>query len=249
MTDSHPTPSPAGNHHFATTRWSVVLAAGHPAAPHSDQALAELCQAYWYPLYAYIRRRGHSREDAEDLTQSFFARLLARQDFRGLDPRHGRFRAFLLACLKNHLANEHDHQSRLKRGGNIPHLTLDWQDADRRFQGTAAEPAAKDHQFDREWALALLERVLERLATECQTEGRAEVFQHTRAFLSFHHDGIPYAQAAQALNLDEGAVRVAVHRLRKRYRDLLRDEIAQTLLDPAQADEELRSLRAALAAP
>jgi RNA polymerase sigma-70 factor (ECF subfamily) len=227
----------------------VVHAAGRHSSPHSDQALAELCQAYWFPLYAFIRRQGHSRENAEDLTQSFFARLLARQDFQRLDPSQGRFRAFLLACLKNHLANEHDRRSRQKRGGGMPHLTLDWQEADRRFQGTAAEPAAPDHQFDREWALALLERVLERLANECQSEGRADLFQHTRTFLSFHHDGIPYAQAAQALNLDEGAVRVAVHRLRKRYRDLLRDEIAQTLLDPAQADEELRSLRAALAAP
>jgi RNA polymerase sigma factor (sigma-70 family) len=238
---------PASGDYFVSTRWTVVLSAGHKSSPQSDRALAELCQIYWYPLYAYVRRQGQSREDAEDLVQAFFARFLEKNYLEGLSNERGRFRAFLLACLKHFLANEFDKAARQKRGGGIQHLSLDWQDADARFHLEPPDYASPDRAFDRAWALALLEHVITRLRDECVAEGKAPLFDQARGYLMVGESAIPYGQAAQALGLDEGAVRVAVHRLRKRYRALLREEIAQTLADPAQVAEELQSLQAALA--
>jgi len=232
---------------FVTTRWTVVLAAGRKSSPHSDRALAELCQQYWYPLYAYVRRRVNSREDAEDLTQGFFARFLEKNYLEGLAAERGKFRAFLLAALKHFLANEWDKAGRQKRGGGVQHLSLDWQQADDRFHFEPPDQATPDRLFDREWALALLERVIERLQAECAAEGRAELFAHSRGYLMVGEAAITYAEAAAKLGMDEGAVRVAVHRLRKRYRELLREEIGQTVNDPAQVAEELKSLQLALA--
>lgn len=232
---------------FVTTRWTVVLAAGRKSSPDSDHALAELCQTYWYPLYAYVRRHGHSKEEAEDLVQAFFERFLARNYLGGLTSERGRFRAFLLASLKHFLANEWDKANRLKRGGHLEHLSLDWQDADDRYHLEPPDLASPDRLFDREWALALLARVVDRLAGECARGGKAALFARAKTFLTFGSAAIPSATAAGELGLDEGALRVAVHRLRKRYRELLRDEIAQTLTDPAAVAEELKSLRAALA--
>lgn len=232
---------------FVTTRWTVVLQAGRRSSPHSDRALADLCQQYWYPLYAYVRRRVNSREDAEDLTQGFFASFLAKNYLEGLSAERGKFRAFLLAALKHFLANEWDKAGRQKRGGGVQHLSLDWQQADERFHFEPPDHATPDRLFDREWALALLERVIQRLQTECVAQGRAELFAQARGYLMVGEAAIPYAQAATKLGMDEGAVRVAVHRLRKRYRELLREEIAQTVNDPAQVKEELKSLQAALA--
>ena len=232
---------------FVTTRWTVVLQAGRKSSPHSDRALADLCQQYWYPLYAYVRRRCQSREDAEDLTQAFFAKFLEKNYLEGLSAERGKFRAFLLAALKHFLANEWDKAGRQKRGGGVQHLSLDWQQADERFHFEPTDLATPDRLFDREWALALLERVIKRLQTECVAEGRAELFAQARGYLMVGEAAIPYAEAAAKLGMDEGAVRVAVHRLRKRYRELLRAEIAQTVNDPAQVKEELKSLQAALA--
>lgn len=232
---------------FVTTRWTVVLQAGRKSSPHSDRALADLCQSYWYPLYAYVRRRVNSREDAEDLTQAFFAKFLEKNYLEGLSAERGKFRAFLLAALKHFLANEWDKAGRQKRGGGVQHLSLDWQQADDRFHYEPPDHATPDRLFDREWALALLERVIERLQAECAAEGRAELFVQARGYLMVGEAAIPYVQAASKLGMDEGAVRVAVHRLRKRYRELLREEIAQTVNDPAQVKEELKSLQAALA--
>jgi RNA polymerase sigma-70 factor (ECF subfamily) len=232
---------------FVTTRWTVVLQAGRKSSPHSDRALSELCQQYWYPLYAYVRRRVNSREDAEDLTQGFFARFLEKNYLEGLAAERGKFRAFLLAALKHFLANERDKAGRQKRGGGSYALSLDWQHADERFHFEPPDRATPDRQFDREWALALLERVIQRLESECATAGRAALFAQARGYLMVGEAAIPYAAAATALGMEEGAVRVAVHRLRKRYRELLREEIAQTVNDPAQVSEELRSLQAALA--
>lgn len=240
-------PEAARDPYFVTTRWSVVLSAAHRSSPHSERALAELCQTYWYPLYAYVRRRGHGREDAEDLTQAFFARFLERNSLAGLEADQGRFRAFLLASLKHFLANAWDRSQRQKRGGGIEHLSLDWQDADRRYHLDPADPATPESVFDREWALALLESVLRRLEAECAAEGRKDLFERARCFLMVGQEAIPYAQVAVEMGVEEGAVRVAVHRLRKRYRDLLRQEIAQTLADPSNVEEELRSLQSALA--
>jgi RNA polymerase sigma-70 factor (ECF subfamily) len=232
---------------FATTRWTVVLAAGRKSSPDSDRALAELCHTYWYPLYAYVRRQGHTREDAEDLVQAFFARFLEKNYLEGLDAERGKFRAFLLASLKHFLANEWDKANRQKRGGGAQHLSLDWHTADERFHLDPPDPSSPDLAFDREWALALLERVITRLLDECAAAGKAQLFEQARGYLMVGESAIPYPRAAEELQMDEGAVRVAVHRFRKRYRELLRDEIAQTLSDPAQVAEELRSLQAALA--
>lgn len=241
--------SGAGNHGdatFATTRWSVVLAAGNPSSATAGKALSELCQAYWYPLYAYVRRRGRSREDAEDLVQSFFGDLLERNPFGGLSAERGRFRAFLLAALKHSLANDWDRTHRQKRGGGVPHLSLDWNEAEARYHQEPADPESPDRAYDRAWAVALLERVVVRLEEECRADGRGALFRATRGFLMLGEDAIPHAQAARDLGMEEGAVRIAVHRLRKRYRELLREEISQTLQNPAQTADELRSLQAAL---
>ncbi len=248
MTTSSAPSTPAPDEDiFVTTRWTVVLEAGRRSSPHSDRALADLCQQYWYPLYAYVRRRVNSREDAEDLTQGFFASFLARNYLEGLAAERGKFRAFLLTSLKHFLANEWDKARRQKRGGGIQHLSLDWQSADDRFHLDPPDPSSPDKAFDREWALALLERVIARLRDECVADGKSALFEHAKSCLMVGETMVPYAETARQLGLEEGAARVAVHRLRKRYRELLQDEIAQTLADPTQAPEELRSLRAALA--
>jgi RNA polymerase sigma-70 factor (ECF subfamily) len=226
---------------FATTHWTVVLAAGRRHTPQSDGALEELCRTYWFPLYAYVRRHGHNKEDAEDLTQAFFARFLAKNYLEGLSAERGRFRAFLLASLKHFLANEWKKSQRLKRGGGEKLLSLDWQTADTQFQAATAGPGP-DKAFDREWALALLAKVIERLRAECEADGKAKLFERLKIFLTAGKGALSHAEAAKKLGMDETAVRVAVHRLRKRYRQLLRDEICQTLTDPAQVDEEMRAL-------
>ena len=225
-----------------------MLAAGQRHTPQSDQALEELCRTYWFPLYAYVRRRGYSKEDAEDLTQTFFARFLEKNYLAGLSAERGRFRAFLLVALKHFLANEWDKSQRQKRGGGVTPLSLDWQTADTQFQIAATAEPSPEKAFDREWALALLGKVITRLQAECKAEGRGQQFAELKIFLTAGKGEGLHAVAAKALGLDEGAVRVTVHRLRKRYRQLLRDEIAQTLADPAQADEEMRALFGAFAA-
>jgi RNA polymerase sigma-70 factor (ECF subfamily) len=232
---------------FATTRWTVVLAAGNRSMPAADVALEELCRTYWYPLYAYVRRHGHSREDAEDLTQSFFARFLQKNYLEKLRSEHGKFRAFLIASLKHFLANEWDRSQRQKRGGGVPTLSLDWQDADARYQIDPADNLSPDKLYDRAWAVTLLERVISRLREEHAADGKALLFDRLKPFLMLGHGEIPYAQAAAGLAVTEGAARVAVHRLRRRYRELLREEIGQTLSDPAQMEEEMRALFCAFA--
>jgi RNA polymerase sigma-70 factor (ECF subfamily) len=235
-------PTPAPGDIFATTHWTVVLAAGRRSAPEADRALEELCRTYWYPLYAYVRRQGYSKEDAEDLTQGFFARFLERNYLEGLSSEKGRFRAFLLAALKHFLANEHDRAGRQKRGGGVAPLSLDWQDADTRYQIDPADQLSPDKLYDRAWAMTLLEQVITRLRAECAAEGKATVFEQLKPFLMVGRGDIPYGQAAAGLGVNEGAARVAVHRLRQRYRELLRQQIAQTLSDPADLEEEMRAL-------
>jgi RNA polymerase sigma-70 factor (ECF subfamily) len=241
MQNSTPATSAPGDI-FATTRWTVVLAAGRKSDPQAEVALEELCRAYWFPLYAYVRRRGHSKEDAEDLTQEFFARFLEKNYLEGLSAERGRFRAFLLASLKHFLANEWDKSRRQKRGGGVTHLSLDWRTADTQFQVAATAEPSPDKAFDREWAVTLLAKVIERLHTECEADDRGKQFAELKIFLTAGKGDLSHADAAKTLGMDEGAVRVAVHRLRKRYRQLLRDEIAQTLADSADVDEEMRAL-------
>jgi len=243
LTSEHPTSSSsAPGDIFLTTRWTVVLSAGKGGTPLADDALEELCRTYWFPLYAYIRRRGHAKADAEDLTQAFFTRFLEKNYLRDLSAERGRFRAFLLAALKHFLANEWDKSQRQKRGGGSAHLSLDWQSADSQFQIADVSATAPDKAFDREWAIALLGKVIERLRDECLAEGREQQFETLKPFLTAGKGAASHADAAKTLGMEEGAVRVAVHRLRKRYRLLLRDEIAHTLADPAHVDEELCAL-------
>lgn len=232
---------------FATTHWTAVLAAGRGSSRQADVALEELCRTYWYPLYAYVRRQGHSRENAEDLTQGFFARLLEKNYLEGVRSDKGKFRAFLLVAVKRFLANEWDRANRQKRGGGVMPLSLDWQDADSRYQINPADNLSPDKLYDRAWAVIVLERVITRLRDENGAESKAKLYEQLKPFLMMGKSEIPYAQAAAALKLTEGAVRVAVHRLRRRYRELLREEITQTLANPAQADEEMQSLFNALA--
>ena len=229
---------------FATTRWTMVMAAGRSGGG-AEKALGDLCQAYWFPLYAYVRRRGYAKEDAEDLTQSFFADLLGRKSFAELNDGQGRFRAFLLAALKHFLANEWDKATARKRGGSITHLSLDWQSADMRFEIADHEGMTPDREFDREWALTLLARVLAALGEEFSRVGTAGEFEVLKPYLTTGKGEIAYDDAAARLGMDAGALRVRVHRLRKRYRELLKQEIAGTLDNPAIVDEELRALMGA----
>ena len=220
----------------------MVLNAGRRDAPEAEAALEELCRTYWYPLYAYVRRHGHTREEAEDLTQEFFARLLDKNYLEGLQRDQGKFRAFLLAALKHFLANEWDRATRKKRGGDVTFLSLDWQDAETRYQIEPEDTLSPDKLYDRLWAVTLLERVITRLREENNAAEKSKLFDALSPFLTVGKSAIPYAEAADKAGLTEPAARVAVHRLRRRYRELLRDELAQTLSDPAQVDEEMRAL-------
>ena len=210
-------------------------------------ALEELCRTYWYPLYVYVRRQTPTREDAEDLTQAFFARFLQKNYLAAISSERGRFRAFLLAALKHFLANEWDRANRQKRGGGATLVSLDWQDADTRYQIDPPDNLSPDKLYDRAWAVTMLERVIARLRDENTNEGKAGLFGELKPFLMVGKSAIPYAQVADSLKLTEGAVRVAVHRLRVRYRELLRDEVRQTISDPAQVEEEMRTLFSAFA--
>ena len=232
---------------FVTTRWTVVLAAGQPGLPQAAQALEELCATYWYPLYAYVRRQGQSKEDAEDLVQGFFTRFLDKNYLAGLSHEKGKFRAFLLACLKHFMANEWDRAARQKRGGQLQTLSLDWQHADSRYHVDPADHLSPDKLFDRTWAVVLLGRVLARLREEYVVSAKLAVFEQLKPFITMGKSAIPYLQAADALGITEAAARVTVHRLRRRYRELLRDEVAQTLSHPNQVEEEMRALLAAFA--
>lgn len=227
---------------FATTHWTAVLAAGRGGSPEAEVALEELCRTYWFPLYVYVRRQAPTREDAEDLTQAFVARFLEKNYLEKLTAQKGKFRAFLLAALKHFLANEWDRANRQKRGGGIAPLSLDWQDADARYQIEPVDAASPDKLYDRAWAVTLLEKVLGRLRDENGGNDQEKFFEQLKGYLMVGTAAIPYSEAAIRLNLSEGAVRVAVHRLRRRYRELLREEIGQTLSDPAQVAEEMRTL-------
>jgi RNA polymerase sigma-70 factor (ECF subfamily) len=248
LTSEHSSQSSTPGDVFATTHWTVVLAAGQRRTPQSDTALEQLCRTYWFPLYAYVRRRGHAKADAEDLTQAFFTRFLEKNYLAGLSAERGRFRAFLLASLKHFLANEWDKSQAQKRGGGGIPLSLDWETADTKFQVAATSEPSPDKAFDREWALALLAKVIERLQSECVTDGKAKLFEQLKTFLMAGKGESAQGEVARTLGMEEGAVRVAVHRLRKRYRALLRDEISQTLADESQVDEEMRALFGAFSA-
>lgn len=229
-----------------TTRWSVVLAAGEPGEPEAQAALAALCESYWYPLYAFIRRQGYRPEDAQDLTQGFFARLLEKQFLHAVEPGKGRFRSFLLAACKHFLANERDRAGTRKRGGGQP-PPVNLQTAEQRYLLEPAHAVTPERLFERRWAMTLLEQVLGRLRQEYASEEKAQQFMVLKPFLAGERSAGRYAEVGVELGLSEGAVKVAVHRLRRRYRELLREEIARTVDDPAEVEQEIRDLFAALA--
>ncbi len=231
---------------FTATHWSVVLTAGRGDAPGARDALEKLCRSYWYPLYAYVRRRGYEPEDAKDLTQEFFARLLDRNAVATVRPEKGRFRSFLLASLNHFLADEWDKSRAQKRGGGRV-ISLDLQTAETRLGEAAAENLAPDRVFERRWAIALLEQVYQRLAEEHRRHGKTELFAALRSTLAGASESAPYSQLAPQLGMSEGAVKVAVHRLRQRYRQLLRELIAETVSSPEEVEDELQYLFRTLA--
>jgi RNA polymerase sigma-70 factor (ECF subfamily) len=241
--------APFQNPLFATTRWTMLASAGGAEERSAEEALETICRAYWFPLYAFVRRQGHTREEAEDLTQSFFADLLERKPWQQLDRERGKFRAFLLAALKHFLSNSREAAGSQKRGGKALHLSLDWQSADSRFDLADNSQSSPDQSYDREWGVQLLEQVLDHLREEALAEENTGRFEILKDFLSAGSGEVSYESAAEALGLNPGAARVAVHRLRKRYRQLLREEIARTLADPALVEDELRSLFAAFRHP
>jgi RNA polymerase sigma factor (sigma-70 family) len=236
--------APAG--YFVTTHWSVVLAAGRNDTTRARAALEQLCRHYWQPLYAYVRRTGHSREEAEDLTQEFFARLLEKNTVARADPVRGRFRSFLLASLKHFLANEWQKAHAQKRGAGAQLIPLEFDTAETHCAQAVAPGDTPDRAYDRQWALALLDVVLGRLRREYRDAGREVLFLGLKETLSGSRAEIPYRDLAPRLGMSEGAVKVAAHRLRQRYRELLRQEIANTVAEPEQLEEELRHLFAAL---
>jgi RNA polymerase sigma-70 factor (ECF subfamily) len=232
---------------FVTTHWSVVLSARRKDSPQSAAALETLCRTYWYPLYAYVRRQGHSPHDAQDLTQGFFARLLQKDYLKAAAREKGRFRTFLIVALKRFLANEWDHDRAQKRGGGQPALSLDTELAEERYRIEPVEGATADKIFERRWALTLLDRTMTRLRDEFTAAGKAEEFKQLKTCLTADRGEISYTEIAGALGQSEGTVRVAVHRLRKRFREIFREEIAHTVSSAEEIEEEVRYLMGVLA--
>jgi RNA polymerase sigma-70 factor (ECF subfamily) len=239
---SHP---PMGDGNFCTTHWSIVLAAGNDST-RARHALEKLCQTYWYPLYAFVRRLGHSPHDSEDLVQSFFAQCLEKNYLGAADQAKGRFRSFLLIALKRFLANEWDKARTLKRGRGAPPISLDALTAEQRYALEPAEQLTADRLYERRWALTLLDKVLSRLREEQIAAGRNSAFELLKDSLTAGREGAPYAELAARLGMSEGAVKVAVHRLRQRYRELLEAEIANTVASPEEVAEERRYLLSVL---
>jgi RNA polymerase sigma-70 factor (ECF subfamily) len=227
---------------FRTTHWSLVLRAGKDSSSESTDALEKLCRTYWYPLYVYIRRQGHGPHDAQDLTQEFFARLLRLNSLEAVTPHKGKFRTFLLASLKHFLADARDAARAVKRGSGQPLFSLDDVTAEQRYR---LEPATEDSPeilYDRRWVLALLEQALARLREEYATTGKIQHFEEMKTFLEGPPADGDYDRVAAALGVNSGAVAVSVHRLRQRYRDLVRAEIAQTVASAEELADELRHL-------
>jgi RNA polymerase sigma-70 factor (ECF subfamily) len=242
MPDSAQPSAAAGQRVFATTHWSVVLAAGEGDSAPARRALETLCAAYWYPIYAYVRRKGHGPDEAQDLTQEFFAQLIAKERLRLADREKGKFRTFLLAMLDYFLAREWTRAHRQKRGGQFTFVSLDQQTPEERYR---LEPAISDTPekiYLRQWVLTVLEQAMNALELECRENGKGALFGEVKELLSTERDGPTYAEIGRRLNMAEGATRMAVLRLRRRYGELLRHEIAQTVGQPEEVDEEMRFL-------
>jgi RNA polymerase sigma factor (sigma-70 family) len=233
-----------GPSQFPTTRWTLVTAAVDSDQNEARSALIALSEAYWYPLYAYVRRRGYPADQAQDFTQEFFVRVLEGRYLDRADPEKGRFRAFILTSMKFFLADEGDRVRALKRGGGVV-LSLEMSAGEERYEREPADDETPERIFERRWALSVLDRAVERLRAEFMQHGRQEHFERLKTFLLGSSD-MPYAALAREMNTSEGALKVAIHRLRKRYREVLRQEIAETVADLADVDAELRFLAAVL---
>ena len=232
--------------YFATTQWTLVLNAGRSDSTRARNALAELCRTYWYPLYAYVRRRGEPPEDAEDLTQGFFERLLRLDSLAGVRREKGKFRSFLLASLNHYLSDEWDRERAQKRGkGRV--VPLEAGVAEARFSREPADLVTPEKLFERKWAMTLLELAVQRLQQEYESEGKGPLFLALGFSIAGENSDVPYAKLSGELGLSEPALRVAVHRLRRRYRQMLRDEIARTVTTEAEVDDEIQHLRRVLA--
>lgn len=229
-------------HQFDTTQWSLVLTAGHPSSPDSRQALSDLCESYWYPLYAYVRRRVANADEAQDLTQAFFTKLLDKNYVGDADPQRGKFRTFLLSSLANFLANEWDKARALKRGGDRIQWSLDFDEAERRLQQEPTSDLSAERHYDRQWGLTLLQRVLQQLRAEYAEAGKEQLFDALESYLTPNATTSSYAATGQKLQMSEGAVKVAALRLRRRYGEMLRSEIAQTVASAEDVDQEIRGL-------
>ena len=227
---------------FETTHWSVVLAAGSESTARSRDALASLCETYWYPLYVYLRRWGHSMEDAEDLTQGFFARVLERDLFQVASPERGRFRSFLLTSLKHYVANEREHARAQKRGGVVPPLPLELDTARSRYSSEPHHESSPEAVFDRRWALTVIDRVMMRLRADFRGRGKEELFDRLKVHLLGSERQASYRETAAELGMSESALRVAIHRLRQQFGELLREEIGQTVATRQEVDDEIRHL-------
>jgi RNA polymerase sigma-70 factor (ECF subfamily) len=241
-------PDRSGAHagRFHSTRWENVLAARDPADPQAGRALAELCRTYWYPLYAFSRRKGCTPEQAEDLTQGFFTEGLARDFLRTVDPARGRFRTFLLTAFENYVGKQHARERRVKRGGRIAIVPLDGREAEARYLREPAHVETAERLYVRRWALTVLDRSLDRLERRMTEQGKASLFDRLKPALLGAEDAVGYAGVAEELGMTEGAVKVAAHRVRARLGALIREEVAQTVADPSHIDDEVRDLFSAL---
>src|SRR6516162_8437850 len=246
VSDSSGSPIPGAARQFTSTRWSLVVAAGQRDSPEAEDALASLCQLYWYPLYAYARRHLPNVEDAQELTQEFFARLLEKDYLRQADRQRGRFRAFLLTAFKHFLAKELERAHALKRGGGRTFLPLDFNRGEWRYHQEPSHEATPESLYERSWALTLLEQGLTRLREELAGAGKERLFEYLKGTLTVEATPRPYVELASELGITAEALKAAVHRLRRRYRELIRAEIAQTVTTPEEIEDELRELFAAV---
>jgi DNA-directed RNA polymerase specialized sigma24 family protein len=246
---THPMLSSAENvngSRFATTQWSLVLAAGKRDTEDACAALSRLCSIYWYPVFAFVRRQGHTTDDAQEITQGFFARLIEKNDVGAADRSRGRFRSFLLTACQHFISNERDRERALKRGGGSVPLSIDAAAAEERYVRALSHAETPERLYDRQWTMSLLAGVLDDLRDEYAAAGNERLYDRLKGFLTFDDTGT-HASAAADLGMTAGAVKVAVHRLRKRYRQALRARVADTVASPEEVDDEIQYLLQTLA--
>ncbi len=240
--DSGHEASSRGSRRFATTHWSVVVTAGQGSSPEARQALAELCEDYWYPLYAYLRRRGFQPAESQDLTQGFLAHMLEKGTLQAAAQSRGRFRSFLLSSLNHYLSHQWRYDQTKKRGGACRTISLDLAEGERRYHLEPADPLTPEKIFERRWAMTLLGKAVDALRADYEKGGKLHIFDALKSFLGRGESSVPYHEIARQLDCTEGAVKVNVHRLRQRCRECLRREIAQTVASPDEINEELQHL-------